>query len=119
MRKAIRDNADAFFMLWQFYQYYQSSFNLEVVDSRGRYDIDEEHLSDLIAGNEKCDAYIILVEGGIAGFLTMEQAEIIGVEMPKLSDMFIIPKYRCQGVGSKIVRVLCLRKPVSGMWSSL
>ncbi|WP_444923067.1 hypothetical protein ACJJH9_13335 [Microbulbifer sp. DLAB2-AF] len=62
MRKAIRGDADAFFMLWQFYQYYQRSFNLEVVDSRGRYNIDEEHLSDVISGNEECDGYIILVK---------------------------------------------------------
>ncbi|WP_444900218.1 hypothetical protein ACJJIX_01215 [Microbulbifer sp. VAAC004] len=106
-------------MLWQFYQYHQSSFNLEDIDSRGRYDIDEEHPSDVMSGNEECDAYIILIESGVADFVAMEQAEIIGVEIPKLSDIFILPKYRSQGVASKVVRALCLRKPVGDMWRSL
>ncbi|WP_444886816.1 hypothetical protein [Microbulbifer sp. JMSA008] len=59
-------------MLWQFYQYHQSSFNLEDIDSRGRYNIDEEHLSDVISGNVECDAFVVLIEGGIAGFVTIE-----------------------------------------------
>ncbi|WP_444889756.1 hypothetical protein [Microbulbifer sp. DLAB2-AA] len=88
---------------------------MENIDSRGRYNIDEGRLSDVISGNEECDAYIILAEGGDAGFVTIEQAEIVGMEMPELSNIFILPKYRSQGMASKIVRVLCLRKPVSDM----
>ncbi|WP_444909087.1 hypothetical protein [Microbulbifer sp. TRSA005] len=77
--------------------------------------IDEEHLSDVISGNVECDAFVVLVEGGIAGIVTIEQAEIVGMEMPELSDIFVLPKYRNQRVASKIVRVLCLRKPGSGI----
>jgi predicted acetyltransferase len=95
-------------MLWQFYQYHQSAFDNEDINCSGRFDIDEEYLSDVAADEEDCDAYLIFVEGNIAGFITVEPTEIVEREMPELSDLFILPKYRGKGIALYVVRQLML-----------
>ncbi|WP_249314082.1 hypothetical protein [Pseudoalteromonas sp. S2755] len=56
IRKAEIADSAAFSMLWQFYQYHQSTFDLEDVGSDGRFDIDEEYLASIIRGEEECVA---------------------------------------------------------------
>ncbi len=108
LRKLTKTDLPAFSMLWQFYQYHQSAFDSQDIDSAGRFDIDEEYLSDVAMGEEDCDAYLIVVEGNIAGFVTVEPTEILEREMPELSDIFILPKYRSKGVALYVVRQLML-----------
>lgn len=95
-------------MLWQFYQYHQSAFDNEDIDSSGRFDIDEEYLSDVAAEEEECDAYLVVVDNNIAGFVTVEPTEILDSEMPELSDIFILPKYRSKGIAFHVVSQLML-----------
>lgn len=108
LRELNKTDLPAFSMLWQFYQYHQSTFDNEDVDSAGRFDIDEEYLSDIALGEEDCDAYLIVVEGNIAGFVTVEPTEIVAREMPELSDIFILPKYRSKGIALHVVCQLML-----------
>lgn len=108
LRKLATSDLPAFSMLWQFYQYHQSAFDNEDIDSSGRFDIDDEYLSDVAVGEEDCDAYLIIVENNIAGFVTVEPTEILGSEMPELSDIFILPKYRSKGVAFHAVCQLML-----------
>jgi predicted acetyltransferase len=108
LRKLTKTDLPAFSMLWQFYQYHQSAFDNEDIDSAGRFDLDEEYLSDVVVGEEDCDAYLIFVEGNIAGFVTVEPTEILEREMPELSDIFILPKYRSKGIALYVVRQLML-----------
>ena len=108
LRKLTKTDLPAFSMLWQFYQYHQSAFDHEDIDSAGRFDIDEEYLSEIAGDEDDCDAYFIVVEGKIAGFVTVEPTEILGREMPELSDIFILPKYRSRGIAFSVVRQLML-----------
>uniref|UniRef100_A0A486XLK0 N-acetyltransferase domain-containing protein n=1 Tax=Rheinheimera sp. BAL341 TaxID=1708203 RepID=A0A486XLK0_9GAMM len=108
LRKLTKTDLPAFSMLWQFYQYHQSAFDGQDIDSTGRFDIDEEYLSDVAAGEEDCEAYLIVVEGNIAGFVAVEPTEILDREMPELSDIFILPKYRSKGIALHVVRQLML-----------
>lgn len=85
-------------MLWQFYQYHQSSFDFDDVNENGRFDIDEDYLEEVLSGHDSCAAYVVLSNDAIAGFATVEPTEIEGKEMPELSDVFILPKYRNCGV---------------------
>jgi predicted acetyltransferase len=108
LRKLTKKDLPAFSMLWQFYQYHQSTFDNEDIDSSGRFDIDEEYLRDVAVGDEDCDAYLIVVENNLAGFVTVEPTEILEREMPELSDIFILPKYRSKGIAEHAVRQLML-----------
>lgn len=108
LRKLTKTDLPAFSMLWQFYQYHQSAFDNEDMDGTGRFDIDEEYLSDVAAGEEECDAYLIFVDDHIAGFVTVEPTEILDREMPELSDIFILPKYRSKGIAMHCVSQLML-----------
>jgi len=108
IRQAELTDIAAIRMLWQFYQYHQSVFDLEDIDSDGRFDIDEEYLDCVVRGEEDCIAYLIVVSNQIAGFATVEPTEIAGKEMPELADLFILPKYRKQGVAKCVVQRLML-----------
>lgn len=110
---SIHDRA-AFSMLWQFYQYHQSAFEQEDIDEDGRFDIDELYLEDVLKREESCDAYLLLYDGYIAGFATVEPSEIDGKEIPELSDIFVLPKYRNRGVAKYVVEKLML--PLAGEW---
>jgi predicted acetyltransferase len=113
LRKLTESDLPAFSMLWQFYQYHQSAFDNEDIDSSGRFDIDEEYLSDVACDEEDCDAYLIVVENNIAGFVTVEPTEILEREMPELSDIFILPKYRSKGIALHAVRQLMLNNSLN------
>jgi predicted acetyltransferase len=113
LRKLTKKDLPTFSMLWQFYQYHQSAFDYQDIDSSGRFDIDEEYLSDVAAGEEDCDAYFIVVENNIAGFVTVEPTEILEREMPELSDIFILPKYRSKGIALYVVRQLMLNNSLN------
>lgn len=107
-RQAKQTDIKAIKMLWQFYQYHQSVFDLEDIDSDGRFDIDDEYLDCVIRGEEDCIAYLIVVSNQIAGFATVEPTEIAGKEMPELADIFILPKYRKLGIAKYVVQHLML-----------
>ncbi len=106
IRKADFDDFSAFKMLWQFYQYHQSSFSLEDIDEKGKFDIDESYLEEVLKGQDDCDAYMITNEQSIVGFVTVEPTDILGKEMPELSDIFILPKYRGQGIAQYAIKKL-------------
>lgn len=106
IRKAESTDIAAIIMLWQFYQYHQSIFDLEDVGSNGCYDIDEEYLECVVRGEEDCIIYLVLVSNQIAGFATVEPTEIAGKEIPELADIFILPKYRKQGIAKFVIQNL-------------
>ena len=110
IRKAELIDNTAINMLWQFYQYHQSAFDLEDVDLNGRFDIDEEYIDCVIRGEEDCIAYLVFVSNQIAGFATVEPTVISGKEMPELADIFILPKYRKQGVAKFVIQHLMQTK---------
>jgi predicted acetyltransferase len=108
LQQADSSQYSAFCQLWQFYQYHQSRFDGEDIDVEGRFDVDEGFLKSVLAGREDCDAYFILVRQRIAGFVTVERTTIAQQEMPELADLFVLPKYRNQGLAAAVVEQLML-----------
>ncbi|MEM5548165.1 GNAT family N-acetyltransferase [Pseudoalteromonas fuliginea] len=106
IRKAESTDIPAIKMLWQFYQHHQSIFDLEDVGLDGCYDIDEGYLECVVRGEEDCIIYLVLVSNQIAGFATVEPTEIAGKEIPELADIFILPKYRKQGIAKFVIQNL-------------
>lgn len=45
--------------------------------------------------------------------MTVEPTEILEHEMPELSDIFILPKYRSKGIALHVVRQLMLNNPLN------
>lgn len=94
--------------LWQFYAYHQSTFNGDSVSEKGLFDIDDDYLADVVQGIEDCEAWLICVDNAVAGFVTLESTEIAGREMPELSDIFVLPKYRNLGIATFVIDTLLL-----------
>ena len=108
VRKTKTTDSGTLCMLWQFYQYHQSSFDQEDVGTDGRFDIDEQYLNSVVCGEQECAAYLIFVSDQVAGFATVETTEIRGKEMPELADIFIlqISKARCRNLSFNMMQAV-------------
>ena len=92
--------------LYQFYAYESSDWEREDVELDGRFYIHEAHLARYWR-EPGWSANLILVDGFIAGFLLIERSELPGVEALELADLFVLKKYRRQGIGRALaVQVL-------------
>ena len=114
LRKANVEDSALFLMLWQFYQYHQSSFDYEDLIDNGSFDIDNDYLHEVLLGYENCEVYIIYFDEAIAGFITIEPTKIMNKEMLELSDIFIMPKYRHRGLARFVIEKLFLNE--KKMW---
>lgn len=95
--------------LYQFYAYESSDWEQEDVELDGRFYIHEPHLQRYWQEAD-WQALLILVDGFIAGFLLIERSELPGVDALEFADLFVLKKYRRQGIG----RVLVEQVIVSG-----
>ncbi|MBF0674053.1 GNAT family N-acetyltransferase [Pseudomonas sp.] len=84
--------------LYQFYLYESSDWEQEDVEVDGRFYIHDEHLVRYWQ-EPGWSAQLLLVDGFIAGFLLIERSELLGVDALELADLFILKKYRRQGIG--------------------
>jgi len=84
--------------LYQFYLYESSDWEQEDVEVDGRFYIHDEHLVRYWQ-EPGWSAQLLLVDGFIAGFLLIERSELPGVDALELADLFILKKYRRQGIG--------------------
>ncbi len=87
--------------LYQFYAYESSDWEQEDVEVDGRFYIHDEHLARYWQ-EPLWRAHLILVDGFIAGFLLIERSELPGIDALELADLFILKKYRRQGVGRAV-----------------
>ena len=93
--------------LYQFYAYESSDWEQEDVEVDGRFYIHEPHFARYWQ-TPGWSASLILVDGFIAGFMLIERSELPGIEACELADLFILKKYRRQGVGLAVARqTLC------------
>ena len=92
------EHAELIRNLYQFYAYESSDWEEEDVEVDGRFYIHEEHLARYWQ-EPQWSANLILVDGFIAGFLLIERSELPGLEALELADLFILKKYRRQGIG--------------------
>lgn len=96
-----RDQADLIRNLYQFYAYESSDWEQEDVEVDGRFYIHEEHLQRYWLANG-WSANLVLVDGFIAGFVLVERSELPGINASELADLFILKRYRRQGIGRAV-----------------
>lgn len=89
--------------LYQFYAYESSDWEQEDIEVDGRFYIHEPHLQRYWQEPD-WSAQLILVDGFIAGFLLIERSELPGIEALEFADLFILKKYRRQGIGRALVQ---------------
>ncbi|NBA97993.1 GNAT family N-acetyltransferase [Pseudomonas sp. R5(2019)] len=87
--------------LYQFYAYESSDWEQEDVEVDGTFYLHEEHLARYWQ-TPHWSANLLLVDGFIAGFLLIEQSELPGINALELADLFILKKYRHQGIGRAV-----------------
>ncbi|MDR2308424.1 MAG: hypothetical protein LBE53_14680 [Paucimonas sp.] len=91
--------------LYQFYAYESSAFEQEDVEVDGRFYIHEPHLQRYWQ-SPGWSASLVLADGFIAGFVLVERSELPGMDAFELADLFILPKYRRQGIGLAVAQQL-------------
>ncbi|HSC82365.1 MAG TPA: GNAT family N-acetyltransferase [Pseudomonas sp.] len=89
--------------LYQFYAYESSDWEQEDVEIDGRFYIHEPHLQRYWQ-DAQWSAQLILADGFIAGFLLIERCELPGIDALELADLFILKKYRRQGVARAVTQ---------------
>ncbi|MGE8382552.1 MAG: GNAT family N-acetyltransferase [Pseudomonas putida] len=87
--------------LYQFYSYESSDWEQEDVEVDGRFYIHDEHLQRYWQ-DDGWGAYLVLADGFIAGFVLVERSELPGIDALELADLFILKKYRRQGIGQAV-----------------
>nr|WP_225778201.1 GNAT family N-acetyltransferase [Pseudomonas sp. Marseille-Q3773] len=98
---ATADQAPLIRNLYQFYAYESSDWEQEDVEVDGRFYIHDEHLQRYWQA-DGWGAYLVLADGFIAGFVLVERSELPGIEAFELADLFILKKYRRQGIGRAV-----------------
>ena len=93
--------------LYQFYAYESSDWEQEDVEVDGRFYVHDPYLA-LYWQRPGWSAQLILLDGFIAGFLLIERSEIAGVEALEFADLFLLKKYRRQGIGRALVEQVIL-----------
>ncbi|QQE86232.1 GNAT family N-acetyltransferase [Pseudomonas putida] len=101
LRTTTPDQADLIRNLYQFYAYESSDWEQEDVEVNGRFYIHEEHLQRYWLA-EGWSANLVLVDGFIAGFVLVERSELPGINASELADLFILKRYRRQGIGRAV-----------------
>ncbi|AGZ34982.1 GNAT family N-acetyltransferase [Pseudomonas sp. SWI6] len=97
------DQAELLRNLYQFYAYESSDWEQEDVEVDGRFYIHESHLQRYWHAPD-WSASLVLVDGFIAGFVLVERSELPGVDALELADLFILKKYRRQGVARAVAQ---------------
>ncbi|MFF5865562.1 GNAT family N-acetyltransferase [Pseudomonas sp. NPDC012596] len=97
------DQAELIRNLYQFYAYESSDWEQEDVEVDGRFYVHEEHLQRYWAC-EGWSANLVLVDGFIAGFVLVERSELPGIDASELADLFILKRYRRQGIGRAVAQ---------------
>jgi len=89
--------------LYQYYAYESSDWEEEEVEADGRFYIHEPHLRRYWSESQ-WSANLILADGCIAGFLLIERSELPELDALEFADLFILKKYRRQGIGRALAQ---------------
>lgn len=95
------EQADLVRNLYQFYAYESSDWEQEDVEVDGRFYLHEPHFERYWQSPDWA-AHLVLVDGFIAGFVLVERSELPGIDALELADLFILKRYRRQGVGRAV-----------------
>ena len=89
--------------LFQLYCYDSTDWDPEDVGVSGFYALDDGYFSQYwtVPG---WSAHILKMANNIVGFLLIERSDVPGVNAPEFADLFILKKYRRQGIGKEVVQ---------------
>jgi predicted acetyltransferase len=108
------DQSAALFQLFQLYYYENSDWAAEDVGEDGLFDACAAAIADYV-NNPAKGAYWIRKNGALAGFVVTEPATLPGGERAEeLADLFILKRYRRQGLALASVRELAQK--FKGPW---
>ncbi len=112
LRKAVREDRELLFQLNQKYLYEMSRYYDNPMDEKGiiRYG----YLDSYFTAPDR-EAYLILANGELAGFVLLNRHSCTGRRPDHAAAEFtVFPKYRRRHIGSEAVKQLFLQKP--GIW---
>ena len=95
--------------LWQFYIFEGSVRDQTDVDADGRFEIPDELFTNAAEGKDGSSVYLILCDGSYAGFVVLASASIAKKPITELADLFILPKYRGQGIASTVIENIIIQ----------
>ena len=95
--------------LWQYYQLESSVRENLDVDGTGRFETPEDVFSKALCFENGSSAHLVQCDGAVAGFLILHAAEIEGKPISEFADLFVLPRYRGQGVATAVVEQVVLR----------
>lgn len=95
--------------LYQFYMYDGSGWNREDVDDDGRFSLPTDLAA--YATDPTKSAALIRIDKHLAGFLLTEVLEIETGPIDEYADLFILRRYRRQGVALEVVRRTLAEQP--------
>jgi len=114
LEKIPHDQTDALFRLFQLYHYENSDWMAEDIGDDGLYDACADSIADYVTSGSK-RAYWIRKDGALAGFVVTEPVILPdGREVDELADLFILKRYRRQGLALAAVRELA--RTFEGPW---
>ncbi|MYM33562.1 GNAT family N-acetyltransferase [Duganella sp. FT94W] len=103
------DQTGTLFRLFQLYYYENSDWMAEEIGDDGLFDACAVSIADYVTSPSK-RAYWIRKDGALAGFVVTEPVSLPdGREVDELADLFIMKRYRRQGVALAAVRELASR----------
>lgn len=104
----------ALFQLFQLYYYENSGWAGEDIGEDGLFDACPEAIADYVNDQAK-GAYWIRKDGALAGFVVTEPVTLTcGGQAEELADLFILKRYRRQGLALDAVRELA--RAFKGPW---
>lgn len=114
LQAVAQGEAAALFQLFQLYHYENSDWAAEDVGEDGLFDACAVAIGDYVSDPAK-GAYWIRKDGALAGFVVTEPVTLAdGSVAQELADLFILKRYRRQGLALAAVRELALT--FQGAW---
>jgi len=114
LQTVARDQAAALFQFFQLYYYENSDWAAEDLGEDGLFDACAASIADYINAPDK-GAYWIRKDGALAGFVVTEPVTLPdGRVAQELADLFILKRYRRQGLA--MASVSALAEEFKGPW---
>lgn len=109
--KLVASELSTLAQLYQFYLYDSSAREQQDVDDDGSFTLPSDLSAYMTTAGKS--AMLIRVNGELAGFLLTEQVEIDSGPIDEYADLFILRRYRRQGIALEVVRRTLAEPPLA------
>lgn len=108
IERAVPGDGALLFRLLQLYYFDATRWSGEDILDTGLYDCAEAGVRAYLEPSGEDRAYLLKVDGKVAGFVLVEQIDFEGGRIAEFADLFVLPKYRGRGLASEAVRQIVL-----------